>query len=228
MANLKRKPFTHVHETGFRYVPNIDTLEEKRLEELGYYKGFPCHFSHTIRDIDHHWCYHCVLKIKSNICGFDINYMHVAYQHPYRNLWRQIEVGEPDDCWPIQGFDPDAKPRRVTLASYRLGTGASRKDNVNIHKAIYQCAWGDIGSMVVTRVCKNLNCGNPLHMVSSWNRLHPPASMHPFEIEFEPNKLIQFAHFSRQGKARVIIEHSYRNTITHPLAAPEVPYYDEG
>jgi len=52
--------------------------------------------------------------------------------------------------------------------------------------------------------------------------------MHPFEIEFEPNKLIQFAHFTRQGKARVIIEHSYRNTITHPLAAPEVPYYDEG
>ncbi len=228
MANLKRKPFTHVHETEFRYVPGIEALEKKRLEELGFYQGFPCHFGHTIRDIDHHWCYHCVLKIKSNICGFDVNYLNANYQHPYHNLWKLVEVGASEDCWPIHVADAGNKSRRVTMSSYRLGIGANRKDNVSIHKALYQCAWGDIGSMVVTRTCKNLNCGNPLHMVSSWNRLHPPATLHPFVTTFDPAKLVQFAHFNRQGKAHIIIEHSYKNTIKHPLAVPDAPYYDEG
>jgi hypothetical protein len=103
-----------------------------------------------------------------------------------------------------------------------------KKDNVNVHKAIYQCAWGDIGSMVVTRTCKNLNCGNPLHMVSSWNRLYPPSAVNPFCIEFDAQKLMQYANLSKRIDARLLIEQHYKQTITHPLDAPEPPYYDEG
>ena len=57
---------------NFRYFPDIDSMSEKELNEFDYYRGFPCPHGHNIRDKENHWCYHCAIKIQSNICGFDI------------------------------------------------------------------------------------------------------------------------------------------------------------
>jgi hypothetical protein len=227
MANLKSKPTHPVYQTEFRFIPNIDSLENDALNELGYYKGAACPHGHTIRDTNHHWCYYCVMKIKSNVCGFDLNYLDANYKHSYHKLWHQVQIGHPEDCWPIKDKNKRT-PSRICLPSYRTGVVTDKKDNVNVHKAIYQCAWGDIGSMVVTRTCKNLNCGNPLHMVSSWNRLYPPSAVNPFCIEFDAQKLMQYANLSKRIDARLLIEQHYKQTITHPLDAPGPPYYDEG
>ena len=62
-------------------------------------------------------------------------------------------------------------PNRICFPSYRTFIVDKNQENVNAHKAIYQCAWGDIGSMSVTRLCSNPWCGNPLHMISSWNKV---------------------------------------------------------
>ena len=55
----------------FRHVNAIESLEEERLNELGYYTGFACPHGHLIRDSNEHWCYECAKKILSNVCGFD-------------------------------------------------------------------------------------------------------------------------------------------------------------
>lgn len=46
MANLAAKAV----RSNFRYVPNIDKLDESQLESHGYYKGYPCPHRHRIRD----------------------------------------------------------------------------------------------------------------------------------------------------------------------------------
>ena len=67
----------------FRYIPNIENISQKDLDVAGYYKGFPCVYGHVIRDKKDHWCYHCAIKIQSNLCGFDINYLHTDYKIKY-------------------------------------------------------------------------------------------------------------------------------------------------
>lgn len=226
MANLKNKPSHPVYQTELRFVSSIDSLDTTKLSSFGYYRGFPCPHGHTIRDSTHHWCYHCVMKIKSNVCGFDVNYLDVNYKQSYYKLWKKIEVLHPDDCWPIRD-DDDKTPQRISLPSYRNHSITDKKDNVNVHKAIYQVAWGDVGTMVVTRTCKKLNCGNPLHMVSSWNRLYPPSKLAFFDVEFNAKKLMQYTQCCMNNTVNALLKSQYTNTIKHPLEAPAAPYYSE-
>ena len=182
MANI-------VNETQFRYVRDIHLLSDQELRENGYYRGFVCPHGHTIRDMTHHWCYHCVLKIRSNICGFDINYMDPEYKVKYEKLWKRIRVSDINECWEIDL--PGVKsPKRICMPSYRAIYTDNKAEKVNVHKAIYQAAWGDVGSMFVTRVCGNPWCGNPLHMVSTWNAGMPPKRIHPFCTKYEAEKLM--------------------------------------
>ena len=114
------------------------------------------------------------------------------------------------------------------MPSYRAQYSHQKSENVTIPKAIYQCAWGDVGSMVVTRACGNPKCGNPLHMVSSWNRSFPPEKTHPFEIEFKAEKLMQISRARLLNREQELITQNYKPTIAHPLDVKEVPDYDEG
>ena len=66
----------------------------------------------------------------------------------------------------------------------------------------------DIGKGYVTRSCGNKNCVNPLHLVSTWNRIVPPQTIYPFELEFEADKLMKMA-----TKAK---NHFVRPTISYP------------
>jgi hypothetical protein len=223
MANLVPDP-----TATFRYINLIDNLSESQLKEKGYYTGYACPHGHFIRDTTGHWCYHCTNKILSNVCGFDINYMHQAYKSKYAALWKKVQIGFPEDCWSIAS-PTGSSPKRVCLPSYRSDYSQKRVENVNVHKALYQCAWGDVGSLIVTRTCGNTKCGNPLHMVSSWNRVTPPQHLHPFDIEFKAEKLMLYARQINTGKSiRPVVEKQYKHTITHPLDVKEVPDYDEG
>jgi hypothetical protein len=223
MANLLAKH----DKTNFRYVANIDQLSESQLASLGYYVGYPCPHRHRIRDIEHHWCYHCVIKIKSNICGFNLNFIHPYYNYKYEKLWKSIEVGHWNECW--EANLPGAKgPRRIAFPSYRSHYTGRASENVTPQKLIYQCAWGDIGSLTVSKVCGNPWCCNPLHLISSWNNGMPPASVAPFDLSFKPEILMMLSKAEAAGRQQELIERYYKNTILHPSLAPEAPYYDEG
>ena len=53
--------------TNFRCVKSINKLTDSELHNHGYYRGYQCPHGHEIRDLEFHWCYECVVKIKSNI-----------------------------------------------------------------------------------------------------------------------------------------------------------------
>lgn len=223
MANI----ITAVEKANFRYVPNINSLDDSQLESHGYYRGYPCAHRHSIRDINNHWCYHCALKIQSNICGFNINFIHPYYNYKYVKLWTKVSRGQSDECWDIDlpGF---RAPRRIVFPSYRAFHTGRASENVTPHKVIYQCVWGDVGSLTVSKVCGNPWCVNPLHMVSSWNKGMPPRSITPFVLEFKPELLMMLSKAIHAGREQELIEGYYRQTILHPLCAPEPPDYDEG
>ena len=210
----------------FRHITLIENLSESQLRQEGYYLGHPCPHGHLIRDSIGHWCYHCAKKIISNVCGFDVNYLHADYKIKYAGLWKKVEVGFPEDCWPIKSLT-GAAPKRVCMPSYRSSYSHQKSENVNIHKALYQCAWGDVGTMVVTRACGNPQCGNPLHMVSNWNRTFPPEKVYPFELEFKAEKLMQISRARLTQEEQKIVTQDYKQTITHPLAVGEPPEYHE-
>jgi len=217
MADLYRSVKKSAPGTSFQHVPGIEQMSEQTLAEIGYYKGFPCPHGHTIRHVEEHWCYLCIRKISSNICGFDINYLHTDYKTKYQKLWSRLKTGMLSDCWEIQN-DSQYTPKRFCFPSYRSLYSKQKAENVTFHKAIYQCAWGDIGSHVVTRTCGNSLCGNPLHLTSSWNRPYPPRSISPFEIKFDPVKLMRYA---QSGNSYTLQESSFKRTILCPSEVKE-------
>jgi hypothetical protein len=212
LANLHRSEKKVVDAVNFRFVPHIEDLDDAALSDAGYHRGFVCPHGHTIRDVKEHWCYHCVHKIQSNLCGFDINYLHVEYKTKYQKLWKKISIGSMEDCWSIDTPGPYA-PKRVCMPSYRSSYSHQKSENLSFHKAIYNCAWGDVGGMVVTRLCGNPRCGNPLHMVSSWNKLFSPEAIHPFELEFQAEKLMAYG---KNKDKPLVFNQVFRNAISFP------------
>lgn len=227
MASFIKQLESTVGLARFRHVNAIESLEEKRLNELGYYTGFACPHGHLIRDSSEHWCYECAKKILSNVCGFDVNYLQSDYRIKYAKAWKQINVGFPDECWEITG-PSGTTPKRVCLPSYRSFYSKQKSENVNIHKAIYQCAWGDVGSLLVTRLCGNKRCGNPLHLVSSFNRNFPPQTIAPCITEFEAKKLMMFNQGEHRGLdvTKAILK-DHKNPITNPEYVKNRPEYNE-
>ena len=224
MANILRGYKPKKNQVNFRYLRSMDS---KTAERWGYYQGFPCAFGHTVRDSANNWCYECVLKIKSNFCGFDINYLNLDYKTPMHRLWQRVQVGPWDKCWDIT--DPGTKAlNRVWMPSYRSSTDSSIGNNVTVQKAIYTSAWGDVGRLTVSRTCNNPRCCNPLHMVSSWNRKTPPKAVSPFCTEYQVEKLMLLADLERKGlDASKVIQREYRASITAPKDAQIDPKYNE-
>tara|TARA_B100000427_G_scaffold79230_1_gene64612 strand:- start:850 stop:1512 length:663 start_codon:yes stop_codon:yes gene_type:complete len=211
----------------FRYIKDIDELDNKQLKEKDYYKGFPCCHGHTIRDINHHWCYHCVKKIESNICGFDINYLHTDYKTKYQRLWANIHIKDFNECWEAN-LPGKRVPHRVCFPSYRSQYSCQKSENTTAHKVIYNCAWGDIGNVFVTRLCSNPWCLNPLHMFSTFNRRLYPTKIQPFCTKFDAAKLMRLSKAKTLNREQEIIEEKYSKTIKHPLTVKDAPDYDEG
>lgn len=206
-------------KTPFRFIAEIERLDACELNSLGYYQGFPCHLGHTIRDSKEHWCYFCVKKIISNICGFDLNYQHSYYKVRYQELWARINVGPMDKCWTTSFPN-----YRKNFPSYRTATSSRWSENVSVHKLIYQCAWGDIGKNFVTRTCKNNNCFNPLHMQSQWNVNSAPKTITPFCTEFVYEKLMLCG--SREAH-NLDIDEILKKSYKAPIANPKSHVYKD-
>ena len=211
----------------FRYINNIETLNQDELKHNGYYHGFPCVHGHTIRDTKDHWCYQCAIKTQSNICGFDVNYLHKDYKTKYHRLWNHINIKGFDECWEAS-LPGKRGPHRVCFPSYRSEYSKQKAENITAHKAIYQCAWGDIGAMFVTRLCGNPWCLNPLHMTSKWNRRTYPKKIYPFCTEFQAEKLMRISKAKLINRDQEIIQEKYYKTIENPLTVKDTPDYDEG
>jgi hypothetical protein len=218
LTNRKKRAEEILDNLNFRYLSNEN---DETLEALGYYKGFPCPFGHEIRDKKDHWCYSCVRRIQGNICGLDINYLHNTYQQDAREVLSLIEIKGPTECWPIHVEDDSYReyktPKRINFPSYRSGQMDRRTDKVSIHKAIYTFTWGDVGSMRISRRCRNKWCGNPLHMCSSWNRTDVLKDFHYLDLELHPTKLLLMAKRHRHNlPIEELIAMSYRPTIADP------------
>lgn len=213
MANLNRILGEVSHETNFTYDPGIAVKSEEELNALGFYRGFPCAHGHVIRHIDDHWCYFCVKKILSNTCGFDINYLESNYKVKYQKLWNKIDIGDFKDCWEIK-TNSIYSPERIKMPSYRSQYSDNLSENVSIHKAIYQCAWGDIGKFRVTKICQNPKCANPLHLVSSWNRALPPKTINQMVLDFDVEKLMLYNNNKDNDQLSL---QGMKMNITNPL-----------
>lgn len=214
--------------TTFRALPLIEKYSQEDLADVGFYRGGSCPHGHVIRDTTNHWCYFCVKKIISNACGFDVSYLHRNYKQKYVALWKRIDIKHPEDCWDLISHNKTV-PKRVCMPSYRSRYSANLSEPVTMSKAIYQCAWGDVGSLQVTRTCNNPICHNPLHMISSFNRVTPPTVISPFETAFQVEKLMLFARQEnkKEGIAPVV-ESKFKPSITHPSHVGPAPEYDEG
>lgn len=229
MANLRLRLTqtikTVMTQASFRHIPDIDSLETNELENHGFYRGFQCPHNHFIRDIKNHWCYHCIEKILSNNCGFNINFIHDDYKVKYLQLWKRILPGDWEDCWTLTS-QGKANTKRVCFPSYRSFYSHQKSENVSLHKVLYQCAWGDVGNLTVTRSCGNQECLNPLHLVSSWNRKTPPASISPFYTEFEAEQLMLFGKTKLRNNIQALILKDIKPTIAHPLDVAENSEYN--
>jgi hypothetical protein len=67
--------------------------------------------------------------------------------------------------------------------------------------------------MVVTHLCGNPRCGNPLHLISSWNKLYYPETINPFELEFKAEKLMAYGRNKENPSAFNSI---FKQSITFP------------
>jgi hypothetical protein len=71
------------------------------------------------------------------------------------DVWRYVQVGEPDECWPWTA----AKRRRG------YGTFTLARRNYVAHRIVYQVATGvDPGDRLVCHTCDNPPCCNPAHL----------------------------------------------------------------
>ena len=114
------------------------------------------------------------------------------------------------------------------MPSYRSLTDNTTGNNVTVQKAIYTCAWGDVGRLTVSRTCNNPRCCNPLHMVTSWNRKSPPKVAAPFCTEYQVEKLMLLADMERKGlDVTKVIQREFKASITAPKYAQIDPKYNE-
>jgi len=201
----------------------LTSLDPAVMEAQGYYHGYPCPLGHTIRDKAQHWCYRCSWRIRSNICGIDVNYLHTDYNGIAERLFKTIDVKNLDECWDIKN-----PKKRIQLPSYRSEFSDRRTDNVTLHKAIYTLCWGDVGTFSVTRSCGNPNCINPLHLVSSWNNKTAMRSMMYFDLDFNYQKLMAMQSRLSKGESVDPLIMTYKkNIIADPRKVEISQSYNE-
>lgn len=224
MANpfSDRKCRRRYAKEALNYRP-LTSLEPEVMDKEGYYYGYPCPLGHTIRDKTKHWCYRCVWRIRSNICGLDVNYMHTEYNRLANEIWTQIEIGDPGDCW-----DDHTLSDYVYSSSYRTKLSGRRTDRMSTHKAIYNMTWGDVGSMTVTRTCGNKRCLNPLHLVSSWNNSTRLRNLMYFDPDFNFQKIKVMQERIQKGESiDPLIMNYKKNIISDPRHVEISQSYNE-
>lgn len=182
----------------------------KTLDEQGFYKGFPCHRGHVVRDKEKHWCYHCVQMIHSNLCGVDFSLMDYRYRPQLYSFFHETleltgkTVEDTDSCW-LMPEKLSSSRQRFNIESWKNHFHKTKRDyREKAGKIMYTLFYGDIGKMSVTRTCGNKNCLNPLHLISSWNLPSTPKKFDYLYLDLDYGKM---ASFDARGAAGYEIEH---------------------
>lgn len=73
-----------------------------------------------------------------------------------QEVWRYIEKGSPEDCWPCTSTSRDGRGHRLAYVDGKYQY---------VHRVVYQVTYGEIpaGSFVLHR-CHNSSCCNPQHL----------------------------------------------------------------
>ena len=202
--------------------------EQGTAEEQGFYHGFPCHLGHTLRDQKNHWCHDCAKRIKSNVSGLDISFIHSDYRRRLVSILDMVRQTIDDDLDPTACWDVGkSASARYNYPSYRSQTSRRKNDLIMLKKIMYQSFWGDVGKLYVTRdqnVCQTPGCVNPLHLSST---LHMTTyrhnhSFHYFDLDYNPQKLMLMDKSMLYGLSiDEILSKVYRSTIRDPRMLEE-------
>jgi hypothetical protein len=187
------------------------------LEEQNFYQGLPCPYDHVIRDQTHQWCYQCVMKIQTGLCGLDVNYIHEDFSAYALKALEMVDIGKPTDCWPVNKFDRSGKPKRISFPDYRQNGKEIVASKVTIKKIMYTLFWGDIGKEVVTNLpgCTDPTCCNPLHLTTIYNRDVKPRKMfNYFDLQRDEKKINLLLNRHLKGyRIEDLLLQSYKPTI---------------
>ena len=187
------------------------------IHEQGFYRGLPCPYEHTIRDSTHHWCYQCVLKIQTGLCGLDINYVHEDFSHYAVKALQMVDVREPTECWPVTALDRWGKPKRFAFPDYKQNAREVAPNKVTLKKIMYTLFWGDTGKEPVTNLpgCDDPTCCNPLHLTTIYNRDPKRRKMFNYYcLEQDESKIALLLNRHYKGyRIEDLLKQEYRPTI---------------
>jgi hypothetical protein len=73
-------------------------------------------------------------------------------------LWRRVDIGDPEDCWPWQGF-------RTSLGYGQIGVGPAECGTTATHRVAWEVIHGPIPEgLIIRHKCDNPPCCNPAHL----------------------------------------------------------------
>lgn len=157
MNQERKKETSPVHEY-------VRSLIDAEYRDKTIAKGFYCLWGHKERNTFDNWCFKCVDRITTGAVGFDINYTMPVYRWHLKEYFNNIVPGNFDECWIL--------PENKRLKLYCIPTHLYEERkyvHMGFAKAVYTMFWGDVGSVRVTRSCKEKWCWNPLHYHTVFN-----------------------------------------------------------
>lgn len=145
-------------------------LDPKLISDL-FYEGSICPHGHRLRHKSNHWCFNCAIKIYNNNCSKDINKIHPDHYKYYLSVFEGLPVDlDPGQCWELPEHRRPCHKRgpRFTALTYRSARQQTT-ESISLSRLVYFYFWGDVGTLVTRKTCKNELCWNPLHVKSRFN-----------------------------------------------------------
>jgi hypothetical protein len=101
----------------------------------------------------------CVRSLARSRLVIDVNRVRPNLQRHYLSFWAHVDMRSPDECWPLNGM-PGLTDRSCFLFTpYR-----NKMDRVTPVRGAVWFSWGDLGQLPYRKLCKTMNCCNPLHL----------------------------------------------------------------
>lgn len=105
-------------------------------------------------------CVRCLAALAEGQLELDVRKIHRDFRGRYLELWAQVDIDHPDECWPWIG--PVRADGRA-FTNYFRGAESTRL-RLPVQRVAAYYSWGDVGKLRITTSCNTPNCCNPLHM----------------------------------------------------------------